>query len=108
MKTQFIFPTIMITLDLLAGVIYMMHGDYKKLIYWVAAAVLNAAVTFQKGCDLMKVKELHAYLEQFSDETEIFTCHEDNNIITAHDTVKAICAISDTSGNDNKIILIHD
>lgn len=56
----------------------------------------------------MKVKELRAYLEQFSDETEIFTCHEDNNIITAHDTVKAICAISDTSGNDNKIILIHD
>lgn len=46
MKTQFIFPTIMITLDLLAGVIYMMHGDYRKLIYWVAAAVLNAAVTF--------------------------------------------------------------
>lgn len=56
----------------------------------------------------MKVKELHAYLEQFSDETEIFTYHEDNNIITAHNTVKAICAISDTSGNDNKIILIHD
>ncbi len=59
----------------------------------------------------MKVKELHAYLEQFSDETEIFTCHEDNNIMAAYDTVKAICAIcaiADTSGNDNKIILIHD
>lgn len=56
----------------------------------------------------MKVKELHAYLERFSDENEIFTCHEDNNIIAAYDTVKAICVIADTSGNDNKIILIHD
>lgn len=46
MKVQYIFPTVMIVLDMCAAAVYALHGDYRKLIYWVAAAVLNAAVTF--------------------------------------------------------------
>lgn len=46
MKAQYIFPIVMIVLDLCAGAVYAVQGDYKKLIYWLAAAVLNAAVTF--------------------------------------------------------------
>ena len=46
MKVQYIFPTIMIALDMCAAAVYTVNGDYRKLIYWVAAAVLNAAVTF--------------------------------------------------------------
>lgn len=46
MKAQYIFPIVMVVLDLCAGAVYAVQGDYKKLIYWLAAAVLNAAVTF--------------------------------------------------------------
>ena len=41
-----LFPTILIILDVLAGLIYLLNGDMKKFIYWIAAAVLTASVTF--------------------------------------------------------------
>ncbi len=46
MKTQYIFPTIMILLDIGAAVVSAVNGNYKMVAYWLAAAVLNAAVTF--------------------------------------------------------------
>jgi hypothetical protein len=33
-------------LDVGAAIVYATDGDWKKVIYWLAAAVLNAAVTF--------------------------------------------------------------
>lgn len=45
MKT-YIFPIILILLDIGAGIVYAAAGDWKKLIYWIAAAVLNITVTF--------------------------------------------------------------
>lgn len=45
MKKEYIFPLILIALDIGAGIVYA-ASDYKKLIYWLAAAVLNIAVTF--------------------------------------------------------------
>lgn len=44
-KTK-IFPTVLIILDVLAALVSLKEKDYKKAIYWTAAAVLNAAVTF--------------------------------------------------------------
>ncbi len=46
MKKEYIFPLLLIALDIGAGIVYAAAGDYKKLIYWLAAAVLNIAVTF--------------------------------------------------------------
>lgn len=46
MKPQYIFPLILIALDIGAAVMSVPVGDWRKVIYWVAAAVLNAAVTF--------------------------------------------------------------
>lgn len=46
MKKEYIFPIMLIALDIGAGIVYGAAGDYKKLIYWLAAAVLNIAVTF--------------------------------------------------------------
>ena len=46
MKKEYIFPICLMMLDIGAGVMCAIGGDYKKLIYWIAAAVLNAAVTF--------------------------------------------------------------
>ena len=46
MKTQYIFPLLLILLDVLAAAVYTSQGDLRKTIYWIAAAVLNAAVTF--------------------------------------------------------------
>ncbi len=45
-KKEYIFPLILIVIDIAAGIIYGIQGDYKKLIYWLAAAVLNITVTF--------------------------------------------------------------
>lgn len=44
-KIEYIFPILLIILDLAAAV-YASQKDWKKTIYWIAAAVLNAAVTF--------------------------------------------------------------
>ncbi len=46
MKSQYIFPLILIILDVGAAVTSGIEGDLRKFIYWIAAAVLNAAVTF--------------------------------------------------------------
>lgn len=43
---KYIFPCLLIAIDLGAGFVYGLQGDYRKLIYWIAAAVLNITVTF--------------------------------------------------------------
>lgn len=46
MKPQYILPLILIAFDIGAAVVYFLNHDYKKCVYWIAAAVLNVAVTF--------------------------------------------------------------
>lgn len=46
MKSTYIFPIVMMAMDIGAAVMCITAKDYKKAVYWVAAAVLNAAVTF--------------------------------------------------------------
>jgi 5-enolpyruvylshikimate-3-phosphate synthase len=40
-----IFPALLIALDLCASVAYLCHGDYRRAVYWLAAAVLTTSVT---------------------------------------------------------------
>jgi len=46
MKPTCIFPVIMIALDIGAAITNIINREYKMAVYWLAAAVLNAAVTF--------------------------------------------------------------
>ena len=41
-----VFPTILIVLDVCASIVYGFDGDWRKVIYWGAAAVLTCAVTY--------------------------------------------------------------
>lgn len=41
-----IFPTILILLDCCAALVYLSHGDWRKFIYWIAAAILTVTVTY--------------------------------------------------------------
>ena len=41
-----LFPTIMIVLDLVAAAAYASSQDLRRTIYWAAASVLTAAVTY--------------------------------------------------------------
>ena len=43
MSSKF-FPTCLIVLDICAAVTYF--GDFRKVVYWLAAAVLTTAVTW--------------------------------------------------------------
>jgi hypothetical protein len=43
---KYIFPVVLIILDVCAAGVYLFGGDIKKTIYWIAAAVLNICVTF--------------------------------------------------------------
>ena len=43
---KYIFPILLIILDVGAAVIYAACGDMKKAVYSIAAAVLNITVTF--------------------------------------------------------------
>lgn len=40
------FPVLLIALDLGASTVYAYHWDIRRAIYWFAAAVLTATVTF--------------------------------------------------------------
>lgn len=44
--SKYAFPVVMMVLDLCAAGVYAGHGDWRKVIYWIAAAIINAAVTF--------------------------------------------------------------
>ena len=46
MQKEKIFPTILIILDLCAATGYIPSGDWRKVIYWFAAAVLTTVITF--------------------------------------------------------------
>lgn len=41
-----LFPTILILLDICAAIVYGYDGDWRKVIYWSAAAALTAVVTY--------------------------------------------------------------
>ena len=41
-----IFPSVLIVLDVAAAVVYAAAGDWRRTIYWFAAAVLTATVTY--------------------------------------------------------------
>jgi len=46
-----LFPSIIIVLNLLAAAAYACHGwphfpEWRKVVYWLAAAILTAVVTF--------------------------------------------------------------
>ena len=45
-KPEYISPMALIALALCAAAVYAVQRDWRKVIYWTAAAVLNAAVTF--------------------------------------------------------------
>jgi hypothetical protein len=44
MNSKYVFPTALIVLDICAALGYW--GDWRKMIYWTAAAILTAAVTY--------------------------------------------------------------
>ena len=47
MTKQQVFPLILIILDLAAAIVYgVVDMDIRKVIYWIAAAVLSITVTF--------------------------------------------------------------
>lgn len=46
MKTTMLFPIVLIVLDIAAAVVYGCDADWRRCIYWTAAAVLTAAITF--------------------------------------------------------------
>jgi hypothetical protein len=41
-----LFPTLLILLDLAASGVYLYYADWRRALYWFAAAVLTATVTF--------------------------------------------------------------
>jgi hypothetical protein len=46
LKRNQILPTVLIVIDLAAAVGYIPDGEWKRVIYWVAAAVLTWSVTW--------------------------------------------------------------
>jgi len=41
-----ILPTVLIVIDILAGMNYLSNGNIKECIYWLSAATLTATVTY--------------------------------------------------------------
>lgn len=46
MYSKYIFPVLLIILDVGAAIVYLLNKEYKMAVYWIAAAVLNVTVTF--------------------------------------------------------------
>ena len=47
MKSVYIFPSILIILDILSAAAYGFSKDWRQLVYWLAAATLSACVTYR-------------------------------------------------------------
>lgn len=45
-KVEKIFPTILLVLDVCAAIVYAFSGDVRHTVYWLAAALLTACVTY--------------------------------------------------------------
>lgn len=41
-----LFPTCLIIINLCSAVVWACHGDWRKAVYWLAAAVLNFVITY--------------------------------------------------------------
>jgi hypothetical protein len=41
-----ILPTVLIIIDVVAAIPYALEGDWRRAVYWIAAGVLTAMVTF--------------------------------------------------------------
>jgi uncharacterized membrane protein len=46
MSRTLVFPVLLLALQVAAGVAYGLDGDWRRCVYWGAAAVLTAAVSF--------------------------------------------------------------
>lgn len=40
-----LFPALLILLDIAAAIVWATHGDWRRTVYWIAAAVLTLTVT---------------------------------------------------------------
>ena len=49
MRMEYVFPTVLIALDVCASVPYAVRGNLRMAIYWLAAATLTACVTYTGG-----------------------------------------------------------
>jgi hypothetical protein len=47
MKSEYIFPTVLIVLDVLAAIPYAVKCNIRMMVYWLAAATLTACVTYK-------------------------------------------------------------
>jgi hypothetical protein len=47
MKSEYLFPTVLIALDVLAAIPYTAKGNIRMMIYWLAPATLTACVTYK-------------------------------------------------------------
>ena len=47
MKSEYIFPTVLIMLDIMSSIPYGVKGNLRMMIYWLAAATLTACVTYK-------------------------------------------------------------
>ena len=46
MRYEKLFPTLLIVLDICAAIAYIPTGDWRRVVYWFAAAVLTFCVTY--------------------------------------------------------------
>lgn len=48
MRIEYIFPVIMIGLNIASAICYAFQTNWRMAIYWIAAATLTSCVTFGK------------------------------------------------------------
>lgn len=57
LNTTQILPIAMILMDVGAAAVCLWHRDHRRAVYWLAAAVLNAAVTFNRRSERKRKEE---------------------------------------------------
>ena len=49
MRSEYMFPTVLIVLDVAASIPYAVKCNWRMMVYWLAAATLTACVTYTGG-----------------------------------------------------------
>ena len=56
-----LFPTVLIILDICASVPYAFHCDWKKTVYWLAAAPYRRKLFIEEKCDLFRLAAIKEF-----------------------------------------------
>ena len=76
MRSEYVFPTVLIVLDVLAALPYAWHCNWRMAIYWLAAATLTACVTHGEALPIPMLGRLSLFVGECQAVDKLLESHQ--------------------------------